>query len=185
MLHLRIASPPDLTAPLIELLTTDPAVSAVASFPGASVQPIGDVVHANVAREAANDVIDRIHDLGVTTLGSLQVDNVRSWISGAGLDAQRRAPGSSADSVVWAEVTQQAYDDSEPNWTFLALISLATLLASVAIILDSQILVIGAMIIGPEFGASLRWVSLSSVIVTAFSAKPCERYSWDSAWPLP
>ena len=36
--------------------------------------------------------------------------------------------------------------------------SLATLIASIAIILDSQVLVIGAMVLGPEFGPSPRSV---------------------------
>jgi uncharacterized hydrophobic protein (TIGR00271 family) len=54
--------------------------------------------------------------------------------------------------VVWAEVVQRSYDDSELNWTYLSFMSLATLLASIAIVLDSQVLVIGAMILGPDFG---------------------------------
>ena len=74
-------------------------------------------------------------------------------MSRRGFEAQELAPGSSADTVVWAEVTQHAYEDSEANWTFMSLISLATLIAGIAIVLDSQILVIGAMVIGPEFGA--------------------------------
>ena len=56
-------------------------------------------------------------------------------------------------TVVWAQVAQRSYDDSELNWTFLSFMSLATLIAGIAIVLDSQILVIGAMVLGPEFGA--------------------------------
>jgi uncharacterized hydrophobic protein (TIGR00271 family) len=37
--------------------------------------------------------------------------------------------------------------------TYVSFMTLATLLASIAIVLDSQILVIGAMVLGPEFGA--------------------------------
>jgi uncharacterized hydrophobic protein (TIGR00271 family) len=55
--------------------------------------------------------------------------------------------------VVWAEVTQRAYEGSELNWTYLAFMTMATLLAGIAIVLDSQILVIGAMVLGPEFVA--------------------------------
>jgi len=54
---------------------------------------------------------------------------------------------------VWAQVAQRSYDDSELNWTFLSFMTLATLIAGIAIVLDSQILVIGAMVLGPEFGA--------------------------------
>jgi uncharacterized hydrophobic protein (TIGR00271 family) len=55
--------------------------------------------------------------------------------------------------VVWTEVTQQAYEDSEFNWTFSMFMFLATLLCAIAIVLNSTILLIGAMVLGPEFGA--------------------------------
>ncbi len=153
MLHLRITSPPALTTAVIDILSADAAVSEIASLPGASIRPAGDVIFASVAREAANDVIDRLHELGLHHEGSLQLEPVRAWMSNSGLAAERLSPGSGADTVVWADVTQQAYEDSQANWTFMSLISLATLIAGIAIILDSQILVIGAMVIGPEFGA--------------------------------
>ncbi|WP_406023761.1 DUF389 domain-containing protein [Nocardioides sp. NBC_00850] len=153
MLQLRITSPTRLTPAVLEILTADPAVSELSSLPGASLRPEGDVVLAAVAREAANDIIDQLRDLGVPKEGSLHVEPVQTWMSEAGLVADHLAPGSSADSVVWADVTQRAYEDSETNWTFLSLISLATMLAGIAIVLDSQILVVGAMVIGPEFGA--------------------------------
>ena len=50
-------------------------------------------------------------------------------------------------------VTHQAYADSEFNWTYVSFMTMATLIAGIAIILDSQILVIGAMVLGPEFVA--------------------------------
>lgn len=153
MLQLRISVPADLTPRVLAELTADPAVCDLASMPGTSLRPPGDVVVATVAREAADDLIERLAAIDVHRRGSLQITPLRAWASSAGLEAQRLAPGSSADSVVWADVTQQAYDDSEPNWTFMSLMSLATLIAAVAIVLDSQILIIGAMVIGPEFGA--------------------------------
>jgi uncharacterized hydrophobic protein (TIGR00271 family) len=152
MLRLRISTPSRLTPAVLDRLTGDPAVSELAVVRRGSILPEGDVVTASVAREAANDLIDRLRELGLQREGSIQVDPVRAWMSERGLAAQTLSPGSSADTVVWAEVTQQAYEDSEANWTFLSLISLATLIAGIAIILDSQILVIGAMVIGPEFG---------------------------------
>jgi uncharacterized hydrophobic protein (TIGR00271 family) len=153
MLQLRISVPADLTPRVLEVLTSDPAVCDLATMPGTSLRPPGDVVVATVAREAADDLITRLGELDVHRRGSLQITPLRAWVSSAGLEAQRLAPGSSADSVVWADVTQQAYEDAEPNWTFMSLMSLATLIAAVAIVLDSQILIIGAMVIGPEFGA--------------------------------
>jgi Domain of unknown function (DUF389) len=54
---------------------------------------------------------------------------------------------------VWAEVAQRSYEETELNWTYLSFLTLATVIAAIAIVLDSQILVIGAMVLGPEFGA--------------------------------
>jgi uncharacterized hydrophobic protein (TIGR00271 family) len=106
-----------------------------------------------VAREAADDVIGRLRTIGVHRGGSVHVEPVQTWLSQDGYDAERRTPGSSADSVVWAQVIQRAYEDTELNWTYASFMTLATLIATVAIVLDSQILVIGAMVLGPEFGA--------------------------------
>jgi uncharacterized hydrophobic protein (TIGR00271 family) len=134
-------------------LRTDPGVSSLAVVRDASLRPVGYLVIADVAREAANDVVGALRELGIHREGSLRIEPVSTWLSKDGYEAERRTPGSGADAVVWAEVTQRAYEDSELNWTYLSFMTLATLLASIAIVLDSQILVIGAMVLGPEFGA--------------------------------
>jgi uncharacterized hydrophobic protein (TIGR00271 family) len=128
-------------------------VSALAVLEGASLMPAGDLVLADVARETANDVIDRLLVTGVHRQGAIQVEPVRTWISRLGFDAEQAAPGAGADAVVWADVVQRAYEESELTFAYLTFITLATLIASVAIVLDSQILIIGAMVLGPEFGA--------------------------------
>jgi uncharacterized hydrophobic protein (TIGR00271 family) len=110
-------------------------------------------VLADVAREAVNEIMERLDALGVPQTGTIHAEPVATWVSKAGFDAERHTPGSSADAVVWADVTQRAYEESELNWTYLAFMTLATLLASIAIVVDSQILVIGAMVLGPEFVA--------------------------------
>ena len=151
MQSLRIAVPADLTDEVVAVFTDDPAVSHLAVLRGASLEPEGDIVLAHVAREAANEHIDRLIGLGVAERGTIHVEPVTTWISRAGFDAERHTPGSSADAVVWADVTQRAYEESELNWTYLSFMTLATLLASIAIVVDSQVLVIGAMVLGPEF----------------------------------
>lgn len=151
MLRLRIATTSELSTPVQEMLRADTAVSSLAVLRGASVLPEGDVILADVAREGANQLLDRLRGLGVHESGTIQIEPVQAWLSRRGFDAERLTPGSSADSVVWVEVTQRAYDDSELNWTYLSFMCLATLIAGVAIVLDSQVLVIGAMVLGPEF----------------------------------
>lgn len=90
---------------------------------------------------------------GVHRDGTVRVEPVSTWISQPAYDAMLAAPGAGADAVVWPEVTQRAYADSELTWAYLAFMTMATVIAAIAIRLDSQILVIGAMVLGPEFGA--------------------------------
>lgn len=151
VIHLRLAVPVALADDVLDALAQDPAVSSLARVPGASLRPAGDLLFADVAREAANDVIDRLRELGVAEEGTVHIEHVGGWLSRPAFEAEEEAPGSSADSVVWADVTLRSYEESELNWTYTAFLTLATLIAAIAIVLDSQILVIGAMVIGPEF----------------------------------
>lgn len=153
MLLVRIYSPSTLTPAVTAVLREEPTLSALAVLEGASVLPAGDLVLADIAREKANDVIDRLLETGVQEQGAIQVEPVRTWISRPGFDAERTAPGAGADAIVWADVVRRAYEESELTFAYVTFITLATLIASIAIVLDSQILVIGAMVLGPEFGA--------------------------------
>jgi uncharacterized hydrophobic protein (TIGR00271 family) len=153
MLRLELSVPGHLTDEVVVALSDEVAVSNISRIGGVSLRPAGDLVIADVAREAANGTIDRLRELGVHEEGSIRVMPVPTWLSQRGRDAERIAPGAGADAVVWTEVTQQAYEDTELNFTFLTFMVLATTLAAIAIVLDSQILTIGAMVLGPEFGA--------------------------------
>lgn len=153
MLHVRIMSPAESTDEVVAILEADDAVSGLAVLRGSSLRPKGDVVFADLAREAANDVLERLRAIGLHHRGSIELEQISTWMSLSGYLAELRTPGYSADSVVWADVTQRSYEDTELNWTYVSFMTLATALASIAIVVDSQILVIGAMVLGPEFGA--------------------------------
>jgi uncharacterized hydrophobic protein (TIGR00271 family) len=153
VINLRISVPATLTDAVVEVLEADPAVSSLATIKGASLRPVGDIVLGDVAREAADDIVTKLRELGVHQEGTLQLEQATTWLSQRGYDAEQLTPGSGADAVVWAQVARRSYEDSELNWTYCTLMTLATLIAGIAIVLDSQILVIGAMVLGPEFGA--------------------------------
>lgn len=153
MLHLRIMVPTELTDDVVSILESDDAVSGLAVLRGSALRPKGDIVLADLAREGANDLLVRLRATGLHHRGSIELEPVHTWMSMSGYRAELRTPGYSADSVVWADVTQRSYEETELNWTYLSFMTLATALASIAIVVDSQILVIGAMVLGPEFGA--------------------------------
>ncbi|HQR27828.1 MAG TPA: DUF389 domain-containing protein [Nocardioides sp.] len=153
MQHLRITVPARLTEPVLAAVADDPAVTTLTVQRGSALRPLGDVIELDVAREATNDVVDALRRLGVPDHGTVHIAAVPTWLSREALTAEQEAPGHSADAVVWAQVAHQSYAETELNWSYGSFMVLATLLAGIAIILDSQILVIGAMVLGPEFAA--------------------------------
>jgi len=54
--------------------------------------------------------------------------------------------------VVWEEVETKTSEQVELSGVFVMFMLLAALLAAVGIYLDSAILIVGAMVVGPEFG---------------------------------
>jgi uncharacterized hydrophobic protein (TIGR00271 family) len=126
----------------------------VVHVPGASLKPKGDVVLCDVAREDASIIIESLRTLGLgfAEQGSIAVDEIATSISDLAAKAERAAVGSPADAVVWEEVESRTSENAELSISFLAFMVLATLIAAVGIMTDSQILIIGAMVVGPEFG---------------------------------
>ena len=102
-------------------------------------------------RDAVNDLVTELVALGVQRQGTIQILQPGSWVSQRALDAERSSPD--ADNVVWPQVIEQAYEQSRVTPIFLAFMTMATFLAAIAVITDSPILVIGAMVLGPEFMA--------------------------------
>ncbi|MGN6302962.1 MAG: DUF389 domain-containing protein [Angustibacter sp.] len=151
MLHLRLAVPPSIRPGVEAFLVDDPRVTNVTVLPGACVDPAGDAVSCDVAREAASDVLARLRALGLDDGGTVAIQDIAASPSRAARAAERAAPGSPDDGVVWDLVTDSAYDQVRPSWTYYAFLTLATLIAAVAVVLDSPILVVGAMVVGPEF----------------------------------
>lgn len=152
MLHLRIIVPPDRTAAVQELLTHDDAVTHVVVLPGAAVEPVGDLVFCDVVREGASTIIERLRGLGVDRDGSIMLEKVDTTLSAAADRAERRVPGLGVDAVVWEEVEHATAAESELSGAFLTFMIVATVIAGIGVLLDQPILIVGAMVVGPEFG---------------------------------
>ncbi len=152
MLQLRIYSPAGYTEQVVSLLREDPFVSNVALIHGASLDPEGDLVFGDVAREAANGLISRLQATGVHESGDIQISSIDTALSRRNRVIARAAPGQGSDAVVWVQVENRSYEESALTWAYLAFICLAALIAAIGIELDALILIIGAMVVGPEFG---------------------------------
>lgn len=151
MLTLRVSAPAALADRVEAILHDAPSLVTLARERGASIEPVGDVFMAQVERDAVNDLVHALTDLGVPREGCILIQDPGTWVSVRALEAERHSPGS--DNVVWPEVVEQAYEQSRINGMFLAFMIMATLLAAIAVITNSAILVVGSMVLGPEFMA--------------------------------
>ena len=122
-------------------------------LPGAGHDPEGDLLLADVARESASEVLEALRAAGLGPRGSIAVEEVDLSLSAVADRAERLAPGEGSDAIVWEELEARTREESSLSAAYLILFACATALAGVAVLLDSAILVIGAMIVGPEFGA--------------------------------
>ncbi|NJP32586.1 DUF389 domain-containing protein [Micromonospora thermarum] len=152
MLHLRVIAPPDRSTAVVDLLTTEPGVTHLAVLDGAARQPRGDLILCDVVRESADGVLHRLQQLGVEVHGGISADDVEMTISTAAERAAREAPGSGADAIVWDEIAAKTGEQTELSATYLVLITVATMIAGIGVLLDQPILIVGAMVVGPEFG---------------------------------
>ena len=152
MLHLRLVVPADKVEDVRGLLTASEAVTNVVHFPGAAIDPPGDVVLADVAREAASEVIDALRGEDLERTGSISAYEVSLSLSDRARAAEEAAPGHGTDAVVWEEVEARTTEESTLSATYLVFMCVATMIASFGLLLDQPILVVGAMVVGPEFG---------------------------------
>src|SRR5215831_83397 len=153
MIHLRVVSPPDVTGSLVPALRTETAVMNLTVLPGAVSNPDGDAVHFDVLQGAANEVIGHLCDLGLDQRGSIVLEGIDSSISAFADRATARRGRFQQFTPVWAEVEARIDRDGAfpPSW--FALLVIAGLIGAVGILTNSQILIVGAMVVGPEYGA--------------------------------
>ncbi len=152
MIHLRLIVPAAAHDAVVGYLRADPRATHLVVLDGAAVEPAGDLVLVDVAREAATDVLERLRGLGLDDRGAVAIETVDAAPSVYAARAEAAAPGSPDDGIVWDLVVDRAQADARSSWSYYAFLCLATTIAAVAVVTDSAILVVGAMVVGPEFG---------------------------------
>jgi uncharacterized hydrophobic protein (TIGR00271 family) len=152
MLHLRLITPSDRTGEVVLLIEKTVGTTHLVVLPGAARDPAGDVVMCDVAREAGDELLSGLRELGIDTSGSIAVESIDLSLSAQADKAEADAPGEGADAVLWEQLTEATHEESTLSVTYLAFITLATMIAACGVVLDNAILIVGAMAVGPEFG---------------------------------
>ena len=152
MVHLRIVAPDAEAKQVIALFEKTDSVYNVIVLEGAASKPDGHAILCDVAREDASVVIADLKELGIHHCGSIAIEDIDSQISDVAIAAEKAAAGLPSDAVVWEEAESRTSENVELSGSFLAFMVVATLIAAVGILTDQIILIIGAMVVGPEFG---------------------------------
>ncbi|MFI5842147.1 DUF389 domain-containing protein [Catenuloplanes sp. NPDC051500] len=152
MLHVRVIAPEALTAEIETLLAKDEAVAHVVVMPGVARTPRGDMIEFDVVREGASDILDALRGLGIEESGSIVIEQVDVALSRAAGRAARRTPGLGVDAVVWHEVESKTGEEARLSVAFCMFMVVACVIAGIGVLLDQPILIVGSMVVGPEFG---------------------------------
>ncbi|WP_327409134.1 DUF389 domain-containing protein [Streptomyces sp. NBC_01281] len=152
MLHLRLITPADRTDDVVHLIEATVGTAHVVVLPGAARNPAGDVVLCDVAREAGDELIGGLRDLGIDRTGSIAVADIDLSLSKRADKAEADAPGEGADAVLWEHLEEATHEESTLSVTYIAFITIATMIAACGVVLDNAVLIVGAMAVGPEFG---------------------------------
>jgi uncharacterized hydrophobic protein (TIGR00271 family) len=151
VVHLRIVVPSYQADHALDLLDQTQTVCNLVYLERAARRPEGDVILCDVTREDASLIVADLRELDIDVEGSIAIEEIDSEIS-ASADAAVKAGAHGGDQVVWEEVNSHTSESVELNYTFLVYMTLAMLIAAVGIYFDEPILIVGAMVVGPEFG---------------------------------
>ena len=152
MVHLRVVAPREQAEQAHALLKENPLACHLVYLQDVVLAPEGDLLLVDVPREEASVIVRDLKNLGIPEVGSISVAPIDVQLSELADRAEREAPGAPADAVVWEEVEARTSEESRLSVTYLAFMVLAALIAGVGILEDSSILVVGGMVVGPEFG---------------------------------
>src|SRR5262245_10766836 len=152
MVHLRVITPPDLTAAVLQELADNPGVTHITAEWGAATQPAGDLVSCEVVRASVNPLVRRLRSAGVTDRGGITMTEPEAVISAAADRAQAAILTPEIDTIVWEEVSARTSDDSTFSVSFGVLMVLAGIIAAIAVVTNNPVLIVGAMIVSPDYG---------------------------------
>jgi uncharacterized hydrophobic protein (TIGR00271 family) len=153
LIHLRAVSPADLTDRIIEMLGNDDLVVNLVVLRGASRNPDGDAIECDVLAGAANRVLRGLRELEIDRRGSIIIEPVELAISGRAAQAESHHLEPDAHAPVWEEVESRIRAQAVYAPSFYLLLTVASIIGAVGILTNSQILIVAAMVVGPEYSA--------------------------------
>jgi uncharacterized hydrophobic protein (TIGR00271 family) len=157
MLHVRVASPADQTPEIVSLLASHPGVANLVVLPGAVREPAGDAVQFDLSTATANPVLRRLRAMRAADAGPIAIESVDATVGAGRFDrpraARRGRTFQDETAPVWDLVESRIAADSVYAPSFYVLLTLAGVIGAVGILTNSSILIVSAMVVGPEYSA--------------------------------
>ena len=153
MLHVRVVCPPGSAGYLVESLAADPGVRNLVVCQGAARCPAGDAVQFDLLTASANPVLRELRALSASDRGWVVIENVDAAITTPEEKPTRGRTWDSEQSPVWEMVDARIRSGGVYPPSFFILLVIAGLIGAVGILTNSQILIVAAMVVGPEYGA--------------------------------
>ena len=151
--HLRVVTAGEVTERVVALLAGEPGVSNLVVMHAAARRPEGDAVQCDVRSSAASSVLTRLKGACEPDAGPVAIEVVDAVVgerpqraTGLGIVQRDAAP-------VWDVVHARIRSGAVYAPSFYTLLAIAGLIGAVGILINSQILIVGAMVVGPEYSA--------------------------------
>ncbi|HTX85421.1 MAG TPA: DUF389 domain-containing protein [Streptosporangiaceae bacterium] len=154
VLHIRVVSPDDMTVRLVERLRAHTGVVNLVMLPEASAAERADAVQFDVASDSANSVLGELRELGLSRQSPIIIETIDATITDAPPRPAGWQPSHLGEHVpVWAVIEARIAGEASYAPSFFALLIFAGLIGACGILTDSSILIVGAMVVGPEYSA--------------------------------
>lgn len=150
MLQLRIVARAGQGQLVRAVLRSAPSANNLLSFGAVAEDPPGELFVCDLAAEDADAVIAELQALGIPREGSIVVQDITLEISRNAAEEASAVPGT--HEVTWESVESATSEATQLSPSYLAFVVLSMLIAASGILLDTPILIVGAMIVGPDFG---------------------------------
>ncbi len=151
--HVRLVSAPERTDVLLEALACDPGVSSLVVLPGAARRPGGDAVQFDVRPGSANSVFRQLRTFQDGHSNAVAIEYVDATLGEQPAPASKHFLLQPDLAPVWELVEARIRSDAVYAPSFYVLLAIAGLIGAVGILTNSQILIVGAMVVGPEYNA--------------------------------
>jgi uncharacterized hydrophobic protein (TIGR00271 family) len=151
LLHVRVLCPPELTGEVLELFGASGGAVHLARQAGAALGPAEDVVSCDLVRQRADDLLAHLRTLGLAERGAVVMAPVEAVMSPWAEQAERSVGSGAADAVVWDDLARTATVAAENSRAYLAFMAIAMMVAACGIELDNPILIVGSMVLGPDY----------------------------------